>query len=282
MPRQAASTSRMRVQGRSAWLKRYSDEARRLRLWLLGRIVRWLGIAALLPPPRGDAERMRDTELRRIRQLQSEQVRVPQVLGEGEGYLLLSDLGETLSVRLRNADPETAEHLLTAAVQAIARVHRRGAYLGQPLARNITIDSQGRIGFLDFEEDPGEVMSLGQAQTRDWLIFCAGAARHLPFDEQRMGELIAEGLREESHEVLLGLDYSVHRLRFLPPLTRWLGRRAAGVGKALVSLRSALVRHSGVICLIALLGLDLLTDGEMEAVRWLSAMIQRVDEIHLF
>lgn len=275
------STSRMRIQGHNAWLKHYSDQARRLRLWLLGVVVRWLDIAALRPPPRGDAGHMRQTELRRIRQLHSEQVRVPQVLGEGEGYLLLSDLGETLSEQLRRAQPEVAEQLLSAAVRAIARVHRRGAYLGQPLARNITVDSEGQIGFLDFEEDPGEVMTLSQAQTRDWLIFCAGAARHLPFDEQRMGELIAEGLREESDEVLLGLDYSVHRLRFLPPLTRWLGRRAAGLGKALIGLRQALVRHSGAACLLVLLSLDLLTDGELEAVRWLAAMIQLVDEVYL-
>lgn len=262
MPRRLNSTDRASVHGRRAWIKRYSDEARRIRLWMLARVVSWLGLAALRPPPRGDAQRMRQTEERRIGELKADAVRVPDVLGGGEDFVLLSDLGQTLSQHLRKASPSEAEQLITAAVRAIAAVHARGAYLGQPLARNITVDTEGRIGFLDFEEDPGEVMGLAEAQTRDWLIFSAGCARHVPFPAERLAMLIAEGLRGESGEVLQVLGDSVQRLRFLPRLTRWLGRRAAALGKAVDSLQKALPRI-GVLLLVLLLA-DFAGNGRID------------------
>lgn len=233
------SVERIDVDGQPAWAKHYGHQTRRLRLTLLDVLVRVLGVPALRPPPRHAGDEARSVEQRRIGQLAAADVAVPAVLGSGESTLVLGDMGRTLAAHLREVDAAGAQRLFADAAEAIACVHASGHYLGQPLPRNITVDALGRIGFLDFEEDPGEVVGLHQAQARDWLVFASGAAKYLPFDAQRMGEIIAAAMASVPAPARAEVGRSVHRLGFLQWLTRPLGRRAAALGKAVAGLRRA-------------------------------------------
>lgn len=271
MARQKGSVTRAELGDQVVWVKRYGNQSRRLRLAAMRRVVNRLGVVALLPPPHHVGDGARATEQRRLLQLRESGVRVPPVLGSGRGLLILGDLGPTLASSLRLGDASRADAIFSGATQALAEVHRGGDYIGQPQARNITLDDQGRFGFLDFEEDPGEVMSVPQAQTRDWLVFAAGTAHHLPFCEERMGELIAPTLAGSGDEVKEALDRSLRRLEFLPRITRAFGSRAAGVGKAVMALRHGLgwsndLRSILWLFLIAGLGLDFAQDGDLEAI----------------
>jgi hypothetical protein len=272
VPQSQSGVHRIELDGHPAWLKRYGGGRRRFRLGLLDWVVRALGVPVLRPPPRRAGDAARRTEQRRLQQLRSSNVHVPRVLKQGESFLVLSDMGETLASRLRRATPDEAERLLAAAVQTIAEVHRAGLYLGQPLARNITLDQAGRIGFLDFEEDPGEVLTIAQAQARDWLVFAAGVARHAPLDEVRLARQMGEALGRVPLEVRGLLDASVGRLDFLRPLTARLGRRAAGIGRAVASLQRALGGWAGIVLGLAL-ALDLAHDGQLMLLQSVAAMI---------
>lgn len=238
------SVERVDVDGQPAWAKRYGAESRRFRLALLDAVVRLLGVPALRPPPRHAGDAARATEQRRIEQLSGADVVVPGILRSSEATLVLADMGRTLAAHLREVDAAAAERLFADAAEAIACVHASGHYLGQPLPRNITIDAIGRIGFLDFEEDPGEVMDLPHAQARDWLVFTSGVAKYLPFDDQRMGGIIAAALASVPAMARDELARSAARLGFLETLTRPLGRRAASLGKAVAALRAALTLRS--------------------------------------
>ena len=113
---------------------------------------------------------------------------------------------------------------------------------------------------------------LLQAQARDWLIFSAGAARHVPFDEARLAVIIGRALEQEPDELRGLLHASVGRLGFLRPLTARLGRRAAGIGKAVSSLQRAM--WSWAVLLLAFgLGLDLLHDGKLEIVKAIGMLV---------
>lgn len=245
MARHQAGVSRIEHEGRPAWHKRYGGGNRRLRLKLLDWVVLGLGVPVLRPPPRHSGDAARRVEQRRLQELRASGVHVPQMLAAGDGFLVLGDMGSTLAGRLKQVDPDQAGQLLSAAAQAVAGVHAAGLYLGQPLARNITLDEAGRIGFLDFEEDPGEVLSIAQAQARDWLVFAAGLARHAPFDEAWLARIIGHALERVPAETRGLLGTSVGRLGFLRPLTSKLGRRAAGLGKAVASLEQALAGVPG-------------------------------------
>lgn len=223
------------------WLKRYEGGPRRLRLWLLNRVAGWLQVPCLRAAPARCGDAARQLEQRRLIELTQCQVRVPQVLQSGESALLLADLGPTLAARLRGAGQARRLQLLARAASAIAATHARDACLGQPLARNITVDDADRVGFLDFEEDPLEVMTLDQAQCRDWLLFASGSVRHAgDACAAELGQAFAVGLAQARPEVRAELADALHRLRPVGRLCAMLGKRARGIHLAIEALRASL------------------------------------------
>ena len=194
---------KIEIDGRQAWLKAYEDDSRRLSLAALRRLALALDMPALLPPPRYTGADAQQVEARRLQELRELQVRVPKVLGEGESALLLSHLGDTLAARLRDAGDDTGriDTLAAETVDAIAAAHRRGAYFGQPLPRNIIHSRSRGVGFIDFEEDPLEVMSLEQAQARDWVMFVHGVSRYYLGRGDTLHAMLDDALRGADGEV---------------------------------------------------------------------------------
>jgi hypothetical protein len=95
---------------------------------------------------------------------------------------------------MRDADDAGRDRLVKAAMATLADAHARGAYLGQPLPRNMTWDGEN-VGFLDFEEDPLEVMDLPTAQARDWLMFGYGVAKYYDHRGEVLQDLLIEAMR---------------------------------------------------------------------------------------
>lgn len=260
-----AGVSAVRFEGEPAWCKRYGSTRRTWRLKALDRVARVLDLAPLRPPPHPVGTEACETEIRRLAELAAQGVRVPRVLARGADHLVLSDIGPTLASRLRGAAPAEAARLFRQAAGAIAGVHRQAGYLGQPLARNIAIDDAGRVGFLDFEEDPAQVMSLCDAQVRDWLLFVSGTARHLPQGGGAVADLLRPTLADAPAPVREGIAAAASRLGFLSWLGGVGGRRGAGLGKAIATLRGAVPMWILALALLGL-GADYLHDGEIEIV----------------
>lgn len=229
------------VQGQAAWLKAYGAEERRvLRLGALDALARMLRIRALRPPPHAGGAEARRIEARRLAELDALGVHVPHIMGESESVLVLSDLGQTLAQRLREAGDDDAriDALTASVVAAIARAHRDGAYFGQLLPRNIAIDDDGIVGFLDFEEDPLQVMSLRDAQTRDWLLFAFGMTRYYEQRPQVLADLIAGALRDALQEVGERTAQAGRQLDRIARSVRWMGRVARPLVTSVVVLQS--------------------------------------------
>lgn len=262
----------MHFNGERAWDKRYEGRSRRWRLRALDLVVRALDVSALRPPPHRTGAAACAIEKRRLTELAATGVLVPRVLQTGTERLLLSDMGQTLAHRLRTSNATEAGRWFSEAAWAIAKVHRQDAYLGQPLARNLTVDAHGNIGFLDFEEDPVEVMTRTDAQVRDWLLFAAGTARHLPHDERELGELLRPVLASAHQDVRENLRSSVKRLGFLAWLAHLKRSRAAGIGKAIRMLKIANTQLASGLLLVGL-SLDYLHDGDFEMIEWIVAWI---------
>jgi hypothetical protein len=58
-------------------------------------------------------------------------------------------------------------------------VHVRGQHLSQAFDRNLVQCPDGVIGYIDFEDDPAEVMTLAECQARDWLSYLHSTAMML-------------------------------------------------------------------------------------------------------
>lgn len=228
------------VDGRLTWLKQHTGERRRLALAVLDVAVRLLGVRCLRPPPRLRAGLACELEHRRLHELAARGVPVPRVLGHGEATLLLEDGGPSLARLLRRAGPAEAERLMGLAASELLRAHLAGCCVGQPVARNIAVDTQGCLRFLDLEEDPLQVMALAEAQARDWLLFTSGSVRHARLPLGVLAAVIGHCLCQCPPEVQRQVRGAVSRLRFLPALCRFAGRRAQGIGDSVLILRRAL------------------------------------------
>ena len=229
------------IGGQRMWLKQYARGNRAFSLGLLGAVARRLHLDILRPPPHRGGDAARDTEMRRLAELQAQQVNVPPVLGQGAALLILGENGRSLASCLREADPAACDALVAAALAALVRAHGNGAYFGQPLSRNMTWDGQA-IGFLDFEEDPLEVMSLVQAQARDVLMLVRGVARHYLGRPAALQALLDAAMAGESPAVLDLVRETAGRLHWLEVSGRWLGRSGQELSLTVAACRRVVGR----------------------------------------
>ncbi|MEL1264905.1 serine/threonine protein phosphatase [Pseudoxanthomonas putridarboris] len=248
--------------GRRAWLKKYGTHHRGAALRMLDGLATRMDMTALRPPPHYDGEQAKQTEARRLAELRAQDILVPEVLGEGKASLILGDLGESLSARMRETahDGARLDELTLAAAGAIRQAHRAGAYFGQPVPRNMTFDG-ARIGFIDFEEDPLEVMSLEQAQARDWLMFSYGAAKYYDDRPQAFAELLRRPLGEEPDAVSAHAHHVAGKLQKLARLSRHLGTSARSLAHAILVVHAA---TTFTLMLSVLLLFDWFSDGDLD------------------
>ena len=164
---------------------------------------------------------------------------MPPLLAVGDRELLLGDLGPTLAMVCR-AEPDAGKRrdLVQLGLDALAAVHARGGYLSQAFARNMTM-RDGRIGFIDLEEDPGTMMSLPAAQARDVLFYAHSTARFLSGQKGEHVRLLQAHLARETPEVRAEVARVASRLCWLSPLACLFGRRSRDVAEALTSLARA-------------------------------------------
>ncbi|QDE37850.1 serine/threonine protein phosphatase [Luteibacter pinisoli] len=237
--------------GRTAWLKRYEPESwlrpALVRLW--NRLAARLDLNALRSPPRRTGEEAKRIESRRIEALRACGAPVPRILGEGPRSLILSDMGPTLAHRLKRLPrANDADILVRQTAHAIGELHRHGGYLGQAFARNITVGEHG-VGFIDFEEDPSEIMSLAQAQARDWVMFTTGISRYYVGRMDVLSGLIREEASGLAPQVVVEVHRIARKLSFLERTGRLFGRKLATTGAAIGAMRKgfAAMGANGVI-----------------------------------
>lgn len=263
---------RFSLGGSVAWLKRYDPDGwlrpTLVRLW--NSLVTRLDLQALRSPPRYAGERAKAVEARRLEALRACGAPVPRILGEGPRSLILSDMGPTLAHRLKRLQSANdADMLVRRTARAIGELHRHGGYLGQAFARNITVGEVG-VGFIDFEEDPSEIMSLSQAQARDWVMFTTGVG---PYFTGRMdvlsGLIHAEAVAVEP-EVAVEVRRIAERLGFLERVGGLFGRKAAAMAGAIGAMRKGFA-----LMAVGALVFDLVSDGDCDM--WLAM----VDVVHL-
>lgn len=162
---------------------------------------------------------------------------------------------------MRESPPAQRRELFLYGAGAIRNAHDKGAYLGYPAPRNMAI-ANGLISFLDFEEDPGEVMSLPCAQARDWMIYCASALARVSADERQLAHGLAPFLPSMDSAAHGHLHQAISRLRFLRRLTTRGSARTQALGRAVGLLDRGLAM--GCLGLALALYVDYRIDGTLD------------------
>lgn len=176
---QALLTSTGRVQRLAlshgvVWIKRQGTE--KPSWWISSQrfVSRLLPYSFLKPSPILKPKAMMEREKRRMLAFAEKGVPAPQIVYASDTAVVLDDVGptvqRTLGLMRAEHDPGHDTLLITCA-QALGELHAAGLCHGRPHVRDF-FQRDGRIGFMDFEEEPEAVMPLETAQARDiWLLF---------------------------------------------------------------------------------------------------------------
>lgn len=231
---QPSGIARHRIGDERVWLKKAGPRHSRFRYQLLALIAHTLRLDMLTPVPNLGGEMAIAIEAQRLRTLAGLGLRVPRVLAQSPQGLLISDMGQNghaalvFNERLDQASAHGPAALLAAwqeGLQAIAAVHARGAYLSQAFARNLMQCPDGVIGFIDFEDDPGQTLSLAECQARDWLSYLHSTALPLNgLQPEGAGDAWRNALAPANSAVRERIAVAAQRMRWLrklPAHRRW-------------------------------------------------------------
>lgn len=234
LPQQAKAVASHRFGAERVWIKKAGPRHGMLRYRLQAVISSILRLDVLAPVPNPGGEAALVIEARRLYQLGLAGLRVPTVLAQQPDGLMISDLGESgrpavvLQERLDQAAAAGPASLLAVwneGLAAIAHVHARDAYLSQAFDRNLVQCPDGAIGYIDFEDDPGETLPLAECQARDWLSYLHSTA--MLVDAASPHAAAAHWhrtLADASDEVRERLAVAARRMRWLrhlPSGRRW-------------------------------------------------------------
>jgi hypothetical protein len=185
LPQQRGGIASYPFGSERVWVKKAGLRHGKARYRLMSVCARLLRLDVLTPVPNPGGSEAIAIEARRLADLGAAGLRVPIVLAQQHDGLLLSDLGQSgrastmLQDRLEHAANTSPTALLASwreGLAAIAAVHACGTYLSQAFARNLVMCPDGVIGYIDFEDDPGQTLTLAECQARDWLSYLHSTA----------------------------------------------------------------------------------------------------------
>ncbi|WEV48276.1 hypothetical protein OZX61_08280 [Acinetobacter sp. ESL0695] len=204
--KQTSSIESYIVDGIKVWLKKASI---RHPWWIylpLLWLSKFLNLQILTPVPNYGGRKSILCEMKRIRELHHIGISVPEILAETHDGVLIQDISYT-DQGLMQLDEALGRQeslndriiLLRKAIIEIKKIHAKESYLSEAFARNILVDSQFNISFIDFETDPGYFLDLQTCQARDWLCLIFSTAFRFNHNEsEAIKNLLKTELASES------------------------------------------------------------------------------------
>lgn len=223
------------------WVKR--PESGEANVWhkIMSIIAKLLNNRFFQPTVVTDPKASLANEAKRLRELKTNGINVPAVLVQSEEYLVLEDAGIPLSILLNDPATEIDEkkRLTTELSKALADMHNRGFYHSRPALRDIAC-KEGKIYFMDFEENLERTLTTEEAILRDGFLYVHTLHRKLR--DPALAETALDVYRHALHPDLWNaLVIEAQRYRFiyflLKPLYRYLGKDGVAVFQTLHHLR---------------------------------------------
>lgn len=214
----------------TVWIKRQGTETPSWWIKVQTFLAKLLPYTFMRPSPPLDGAGLMRRELETLQAFKARGFPVPPVIYSSQTAVVLGDVGPTIMERMDAMKATTqAEHdgLLVKSAQALGELHAAGLCHGRPHVRDFFLED-GRVGFMDFEERPQEVMPLETAQARDiWLLFLQVATRAC--DAPKTCDAAFAGWRENAPARAQEELYRLTGIlgRFLP-LARLIGRVRMG------------------------------------------------------
>ncbi len=181
-------------------------------------------------------------EINRLQTMSSAGVLVPDLVAHDSHWLLLAEMGEPVVQLFKSpqTNQQSRQYLFKLCLHAIKQLHGKQLYLSQGFVRNMLIsESTNEVAFIDFEDDPLEVMSLPEAQARDLLLFINSTARFFMQDANFLQRSVSEFLNNHHAEMVTALRETSQRLQWITklPFQKWLGHDYQKLKVGLLALK---------------------------------------------
>lgn len=183
---QQNSIQRYQFKGEQVWIKKAGKHHSIWLFKILGFFSHLFRLRALTPVPNTGGQRAISIEAQRLKLLKQKGINVPELLAFNHQGLMLADLGQNLapSLQLETAFQRStsAKHCLALyqnTVDALHHVHLKDTWLSEAFLRNMVLDKNQQIAFLDFESDPGHFMNKHLCFARDWLCLIFSSSIYL-------------------------------------------------------------------------------------------------------
>ncbi|WP_410500112.1 hypothetical protein [Chitinibacter sp. S2-10] len=230
--------------GQSMIIKRQESRARPLAYGALNLLAKTFRQPILAAVPAFGGAQGQATEVHRLRALAAAGVSVPQLLHVADDWIALSDAGPWSIDWLLGCNPLPAgvpskQAIWEAGLAAILATHQKGQMLSQAFARNMHWQADemqnGRVIFIDFEDDPTGVLAQEQGQARDWLLYLHSTAYLLDQDPSTLAVRLQHYIAQDTTAVQTLIKHSTASLSWL----RFLPTQRKPWGRDVVSLQGA-------------------------------------------
>lgn len=205
----------------------------------------WLSKNPLLAPTVvTNPKKSLHNEAKKLIYLKSQGINVPEVLLQSDDFLALSDCGTPLSLLLYqdNISSEEKKHILKLLSLQLASMHNLGIYHSRPALRDITY-SDGKIYFLDFEENLEGILDTNQAIIRDALIYIHSIYRKVEHKEL-VDIALQNYIKNLDKNILNSIQIESTKYTFihwiLAKLHRFLGKDAKAILKTFEFIKKTL------------------------------------------
>ncbi|WP_454686678.1 phosphotransferase [Agrobacterium leguminum] len=171
---------KLELSATTVWIKRQGTETPSWWIKLQTFLAKLLPYTFMRPSPPLDGAGLMRRELETLQVFKARGFPVPPIIYSSLTAVVLGDVGPTIMEHMdaiKTARPAEHDALLVKSAEALGALHAAGLCHGRPHVRDFFLE-HGRVGFMDFEERPQEVMPLETAQARDiWLLFLQVATR---------------------------------------------------------------------------------------------------------
>lgn len=203
--------------GQRLWLKQQEPELPRWRKFL-PRLVSVFSSNPLYFPSIEPSNALQG-EAKRLKLLKTLGINVPEVVLEDSHYLVLTDVGPSLKYWLTEAKLPTEERnqVLIKAASALGELHKHNRWHGRPALRDLCWDGD-KISFIDFEENPHQLLSIDQCMVRDVLIFIHGLYRYLSPTDPIIDRVIETYQKQAPSRVWRESIKTIHNMWLVYPM----------------------------------------------------------------
>ncbi|TDR23603.1 lipopolysaccharide kinase InaA family protein [Marinicella litoralis] len=200
------------------WLKKTAPARGVFRYHALN-LFSWLMRLPLLKAvPQPGGKQAIANEVHRIQQLTKAGVNVAELLAHDDDWLLLKDGGQSIVkiMKQENTQQAVKQKLLQTCLNAIKQLHQKNLYLSQGFIRNMLLnESTQTVTFIDFEDDPLEVMGIAHAQARDLLLLVNSTARFFVHDQTFFNNAIQHFISDHDPAMIDALRTTTNRMQWI-------------------------------------------------------------------